>query len=127
MLKIVKCFDLKEISPLVKAKLPESDVVFNSKHFSSQEILENPHKHLEALINEVDSKHVVNCALEGPNGSISGALIVERSSWDTEIFGVGVGKLKFAVFNPDVDLESRASLFQAIKEQAFTKGLDVIL
>jgi ribosomal protein S18 acetylase RimI-like enzyme len=126
MLKLIKSFDLTEISSLIGDKLSGSEIVMNKKRFYSQAIFEGPHKYVEELIREGDSKHIVNCALAGPNGSISGAVIVESSAWDTELFGIGVGKLKLAIFNPDVDVKNRALLFQAIKEQAFANGLDVI-
>jgi len=57
---------------------------------------------------------------------VNGVVLVERADWDSEHFGVDVGKLRLALFNREVDVKGRRFLFEKVKDAATSQGLSVI-
>lgn len=119
-------FDLKTVSSFVTTSKPELSSELSKNWFSLESVLESPPQYLETILREGDAKHIINCALANADGALRGVAIIERSSWDTDFFGIGVGKLKLAVFTSTVDEASKRDLFKEIKSKALSVGLDVI-
>jgi ribosomal protein S18 acetylase RimI-like enzyme len=127
LIKLKTEFNFEDVTPLIEINSkPTIEFSSSKKRFSSQILLENPSNYLEEIIRNGNKRHIVNCALANSNGDLMGVAMVERSSWDTDLFGVGIGKLKLALFANNVDLESRRCLFSSIKEQAASAGLSLV-
>lgn len=65
-------------------------------------------------------------ALISPQRTVDGVVSFERSEWDTEHFGLGIGKSKFILFDRNINVESRRCLFQKAKSVAASQNLSVI-
>jgi ribosomal protein S18 acetylase RimI-like enzyme len=110
----------------VPSKHEPSPVLSKEQRFSVDSVLGSPHQYLEDVINEGNIKRIVTRALVNSDGVLNGAVIVERSNWDTDFFGIGVGKLKLAIFTSQVDEASKRDLFKEIKSHALSVGLALI-
>ena len=58
--------------------------------------------------------------------SVTGVLALQRSSWDSEHFGMGIGKSKVVLFCPEVPLAPRRLLIREALGRAKTCGLQEI-
>jgi len=65
-------------------------------------------------------------ALKTGSGHCEGAMIVQKSVFDTTHFGFGVGKLRLGLFTPGVSIEHRRELVRAMREVARQANLDVV-
>jgi dTDP-4-amino-4,6-dideoxy-D-galactose acyltransferase len=68
----------------------------------------------------------IRCELLDKEGQTSGVVLIEKSKWDTEHFGVGIGTLKRASFEDDIGNVSQRELFQNAKITSLSQGLAVI-
>jgi len=92
------------------------------ENIPSQDLLQNSIKQLEELIR----KDVLRLALLDVHRTVNGVVLIERADWDSEHFGVNVGKLKLAIFNREVGINGRRFLFKKVKDAAISQGLSVI-
>jgi len=123
MYKVSSSFDFRDIISLIKNN---GEFVLGKFAYDENVPLEAFCQRLTKHLEELMCKDVLRLALISASGAVDGVVFVEKSSWDSEHFGVDVGKLKLALFDPKVDVESRRHLFQRIKEAALSRGLDVI-
>lgn len=80
-------------------------------------------KRLKNLLN----KNVFTMAMALKNsGHVDGFLLVENSPWDSNHFGINIGKMRLALFNPNIDFEGRRYLFRNMMDKAASQGLDLI-
>lgn len=123
MYKVSSSFDFQDITNLLEdnEELILGKLAYD-ENIPSQVLLQNSIKQLEELIR----KDILCLALLNANRTVNGVVLVERSEWDSEHFGVNVGKLKLALFNREVDVKGRRYLFKKVKDVATSRGLSVI-
>jgi ribosomal protein S18 acetylase RimI-like enzyme len=59
-------------------------------------------------------------------GRLNAIVCVRKSDWDSQHFGVNIGKISTAIFEPDMEFEPRLRLFREAKERARAIGLQIV-
>jgi len=123
MNKVSSSFEFQDITNLLK---DNEDLILGKlaydENIPSQVLLQNSIKQLE----ELKRKDILCLTLLKANRTVNGVVLVERAEWDSDHFGVNVGKLKLALFNREVDVKGRRYLFKKVKDAATSRGLSVI-
>jgi len=128
MLRVSPHFDLEDFAGLVKNSSDFAlEKLAHVVNVPAEALLEDPIKCLKLLMREDEaSRQTLRFALVDSRKSVNGVALVEGSEWDSQLFGVGVGKLRLAYFDGSVDYRSRRLLFRNVKAAASSRGLDVI-
>ena len=123
MYKVSSSFDFQDITSLIKndGKLVLGKLAYNG-NVPSEVLFKSLTKHLKELMH----KDTLRLALIDASGCVMGVVLVGKAKWDSEHFGIGIGKLKLALFDRKIDIKSRCYLFQKAKDVAASQGLDVI-
>jgi len=123
MYRVSSSFEFRDITNLLENN---EDLILGKlaydENIPPQVLLQNSIKQLEELI----QKDILRLALLDANRTVNGVVLVERADWDSEHFGVNVGKLRLALFNRGVDVKGRRYLFKKIKDAATSRGLGTI-
>jgi len=61
-----------------------------------------------------------------PRGEICGGTSVYLSKWDTEHFGLNIGKTSFLYFDESVEINDRILFFQELRKLLFEKEIQVV-
>ena len=72
------------------------------------------------------SENILRLALRKTNRTIDGVVMVKKADYDSEHFGLGIGKLELAIFSPDTNPKNRQNVFETMKSEATSQNLDVI-
>lgn len=79
-------------------------------------------EHIKNLLNN----DALTMVLES-SSQLNGVLLIEKSVWDSNHFGINIGKMRLAIFNPNVDVVDRRCLFRNMANKAVSQGLDLII
>lgn len=86
-------------------------------------------RYLMSDIEKLFNKSVLRLALKNVNDDVFGVVLVEKSDFDSDIFGFGVGKIKLFFANHKTMIDYSAHLlkfFYEIKKNVATQGLEVL-
>lgn len=87
-------------------------------------------KKFAVSLDKLMRENILRLALRNAKQTVEGVILVKRAEWDSEHFGLNIGKLELALFNsklsPAHARASRQYLFQKIKKEAATQNLNVI-
>ena len=114
---ITSDFSFHDIEKLVKENMEFiSGKFLYDKNISKCSVVNWTISYLQRLI---DREGIIRLALVDEKNLVQGALFLEKSDWDSEHFGFGVGKYKFLLFKQELNADERISLIkEAVKEAA---------
>lgn len=122
MYEISSSFDFQDILHLLKN---HKDLMLGKfayeKNIPSECLLKNFTGRIKGLM----SKNIIRLGLCTAK-QIEGLVLIKQADWDSEHFGLNMGRLELALFNSGIEVEGRQYLFQKIKEEAASQNLDVI-
>jgi len=123
MHKLSSNFSFEDIASLVgNYEKSVSGKLVCVENVPTEAVFQSLKKHLEELMR----KDILRLALINASGYADGVVFVEKSNWDSEHFGIEVGKIKSAVFKPEVDVDARRFIFKRVKDAAASRGLNVM-